>query len=75
MSDSEYSVIKGDVIKSFDCNSKTPSKGKHYLLTSYNNIDVTESAPCDANGTGGQGGIHFATKFCNNFAPIVVYSQ
>ena len=31
-------------------NSKTPSKGKRYLLTSYNVNDVTERAPCDDNG-------------------------
>ena len=30
--------------------SKTPSKGKHYLLISYNVIDVTIHAPCDDNG-------------------------
>ena len=31
-------------------NSKAPSKGKRYLLTSYNVDDVTERAPCDDNG-------------------------
>ena len=31
-------------------NSKTPSKGKRYLLTSYNVNDVTERAPRDDNG-------------------------
>ena len=31
-------------------NSKTPSKGKRYLLTSYNVNDVTEFAPRDDNG-------------------------
>ena len=31
-------------------NSKTPSKGKRYLLTSYNVDDVTECAPRDDNG-------------------------
>ena len=30
-------------------NSKVPSKGKRYFLTSYNNNDVTECAPCDDN--------------------------
>ena len=28
-------------------NSKAPSKGKHYILTSYNVYDLTERAPCD----------------------------
>ena len=32
------------------CNSKAPSKGKRYLLMSYNINDVTERAPCDDNG-------------------------
>ena len=31
-------------------NSKTPSKGKRYLLTSYNVNYVTERAPRDDNG-------------------------
>ena len=31
-------------------NSKAPSKGRHYLLTSYNVDDVTECAPRDDNG-------------------------
>ena len=31
-------------------NSKAPSKGKRYLLTSYNVDDVTEHAPRDDNG-------------------------
>ena len=31
-------------------NSKAPSKGKSYLLMSYNVNDVTEHAPCDNNG-------------------------
>ena len=31
-------------------NSKAPSKGKRYLLTSYNVDDVTERAPRDDNG-------------------------
>ena len=31
-------------------NSKAPSKGKLYLLTSYNVDDVTERAPHDDNG-------------------------
>ena len=31
-------------------NSKAPSKGKRYLLTSYNINDVTECAPRDDNG-------------------------
>ena len=31
-------------------NSKAPSKGKHYLLTSYNVNDITESAPHEDNG-------------------------
>ena len=31
-------------------NSKTSSKGKCYLLTSYNVNGVTERAPCDDNG-------------------------
>ena len=31
-------------------NSKAPSKGKHYLLTSYNVNDVTDHAPRDDNG-------------------------
>ena len=30
-------------------NSKGPSKGKRYLLTSYNGNDVTERAPLDEN--------------------------
>ena len=30
-------------------NSKSPSKGKHYLLTPDNVNDVTERAPCDGN--------------------------
>ena len=30
-------------------NSNAPSKGKRYLLTSYNVNDVTERAPCDEN--------------------------
>ena len=30
--------------------SKTPSKGKRYLLTSYNVNDITEHAPRDVNG-------------------------
>ena len=30
-------------------NSKAPSKGKRYLLRSYNVNDVTERAPCDNN--------------------------
>ena len=32
------------------CNSKAPTKGKRYLLTSYNVNDVTERALCDDNG-------------------------
>ena len=32
------------------CNSKAPSKGKCYLLTSYNVNDVTKRAPRDENG-------------------------
>ena len=51
-------------------NSKVPSKGKRYLLTSYNINDVTECAPCDYNGNVtlmAQGAkqdfiLHFATK-------------
>ena len=31
-------------------NPKPPSKGKRYLLTSYNVDDLTESAPRDDNG-------------------------
>ena len=31
-------------------NSKAPSKGKRYLLTSFNVGDVTECATCDDNG-------------------------
>ena len=31
-------------------NSKTPSKGKRYLLASYNINDVTEGAPCGDDG-------------------------
>ena len=31
-------------------NSKAPSNGKPYLLTSYNVDDITERAPCDDNG-------------------------
>ena len=31
-------------------NSKTPNKGKCYLLTSYNVNDVTKRAPHDDNG-------------------------
>ena len=31
-------------------NLKAPSKGKRYLLTSYNVDDVTERAPRDDNG-------------------------
>ena len=31
-------------------NSKAPSKGKRYLLTSYNVDDLTECAQCDDNG-------------------------
>ena len=31
-------------------NPKAPSKGKRYLLTSYNVNDVTERAPRDENG-------------------------
>ena len=31
-------------------NSKAPSKGKRYLLTSYNVDDVTKRAPRDDNG-------------------------
>ena len=31
-------------------NSNAPSKGKRYLLTSYNVNDVTERAPRDDNG-------------------------
>ena len=31
-------------------NPKAPSKGKRYLLTSYNVDDVTERAPRDYNG-------------------------
>ena len=31
-------------------NSKAPSKGKRYLLTSYNVNDVTERALCNGNG-------------------------
>ena len=30
-------------------NLKAPSKGKHYILTSYKVNDVTERAPCDDN--------------------------
>ena len=31
-------------------NSKAPSKGKHYLLTSYNINDVNQRTPRDDNG-------------------------
>ena len=31
-------------------NCKAPSKGKRYLLTSYNVNDLTEHAPCNDNG-------------------------
>ena len=31
-------------------NSKAPSKGKHYVLTSYTVNDFTECAPYDDNG-------------------------
>ena len=31
-------------------NSKAPSRGKRYLLKSYNINDVTERAPCDDKG-------------------------
>ena len=30
-------------------NSKAPNMGKRYFLTSYNNDDVTDHAPCDGN--------------------------
>ena len=51
-------------------NSRAISKGKRYLLTSYNVNDVTERAPCDDNGNvtlmaqGAQQDfiLHFATK-------------
>ena len=51
-------------------NPKAPSKGKRYLLTSYNVNDVTERAPRDENGNAtlmAQGAkqdfiLHFATQ-------------
>ena len=51
-------------------NSKTPSKGERYVLTSYNVNDVTERAPCDDNGNvtlmaqvaKEDFNLHFATK-------------
>ena len=50
-------------------NSKAPSKGKPYLMTSYNVNDMTECAPRDVNGDAtlmAQGAkqdfiLHFAT--------------
>ena len=55
-------------------NTKAPSKGKRYLLTSDNVNDVTEHAPRDDNGTGSQVG--FYLLFCNlTNAPIMFSSQ
>ena len=58
-------------------NPKAPSKGKRYLLTSYNVNDVTERAPRDENGNAtlmAQGAKQdFFFAFCNSTnAPIVV---
>ena len=48
-----YFILKKDIQRTNKLhlsNSKIPSKGKSYLLTSYNVNDVTERAPRDDNG-------------------------
>ena len=63
-------------------NSKAPSKGKRYLLTSYNVDDLTEREPCDDYGNVtlmAQGAmqdfiLHFAFRNLTN-APIMFSSQ
>ena len=50
-----FYLKKEDIERTNTCilclsNSKAPSQGKPYLLTSYNVEDFTERAPCDDNG-------------------------
>ena len=44
----KYNIQRTNILRL--SNSKTPSKGKRYLLTSYNVNYVTERAPRDDNG-------------------------
>ena len=47
----QKNIFKGQIIILRLTNSKAPSKGKRYLLMSYNVNDVTECAPRDNNGS------------------------